>query len=76
MFSNTQSHSCGIFEVFDYRDETVVLDKSDQIFLYTDGVTEAEDADKKPFGEAALIKSLSENRDKSSKELTDRWNSR
>ena len=72
MFSNTKAIPVGVFDVFDYRDETVMLEKSDQIFLYTDGVTEAEDVDKNLFGEAALLKALSENSDKSSKELTDK----
>ncbi len=72
MFGNTKAIPVGIFEVFDYRDETVRLDPSDQIFLYTDGVTEAEDVNKNLFGEDALIHALAENREKSSKELTDR----
>ena len=72
MFSNTKAIPVGVFEVFDYRNEMVMLEKSDQIFLYTDGVTEAEDVDKNLFGEVALLKALSENSDKSSKELTDK----
>ena len=72
MFSNTKAIPVGVFEVFDYRNEMVMLEKSDQIFLYTDGVTEAEDVDKNLFGEVALLKALAENSDKSSKELTDK----
>ena len=72
MFRNTKAIPVGIFGEIDYCNETMILDPSDQIFLYTDGITEAEDADKNLFGESALMKALTENRDKSPKELTDR----
>ena len=41
-----------------YRRGTLTLQPGDEIFLYTDGVTEAEDASGAMFGDAALLSAL------------------
>ena len=41
-----------------YTDHTVTLQRGDRLFLYTDGVTEATDADGNLYGEERLLKAL------------------
>lgn len=45
----------GLFFGFDYKMETRKLEKGSQLVLYTDGVTEAERADKSQYGEDRLL---------------------
>ncbi|MFA6335310.1 MAG: SpoIIE family protein phosphatase [Bacteroidales bacterium] len=45
----------GLFDNFEYGELSLTMEAGDKIFLYTDGVTKAENADKKLFGEDALI---------------------
>lgn len=45
-------------EAFEYTSQTIDLQPGDQILLYTDGVTEAMNAAKQCFGEAALLDTL------------------
>lgn len=42
-----------------YKDQTLQLQKGDILYLYTDGVTEAMDADENQYGEDRLIELLS-----------------
>ena len=42
-----------------YKDQTLQLQKGDILYLYTDGVTEAMDADENQYGEDRLIRLLS-----------------
>lgn len=42
-----------------YKEQTLQLEKGDILYLYTDGVTEATDADEKLYGEQRLIDLLS-----------------
>lgn len=42
-----------------YREQTLQLQKGDILYLYTDGVTEAMDADENQYGEDRLLKLLS-----------------
>ncbi len=42
-----------------YKDQTMQLQKGDILYLYTDGVTEAMDADEKQYGESRLKELLS-----------------
>ena len=42
-----------------YREQTLQLEPGDLLFLYTDGVTEATDAQEKMFGNDALLEALS-----------------
>ena len=48
-------------EVFKYSDEEVVLEKESKLFLYTYGVTEAENINKELYGEEKLLEMLSDN---------------
>ena len=52
----------GIIEDFPYVKQETTLAKGDAIFLYTDGVTEAESIDKKLFGEEATMQALADAR--------------
>ena len=45
----------GLFERFPYEAEQVQLEHGSRLIVYTDGVTEAERADKTQFGEQALL---------------------
>lgn len=45
----------GVFPGFQYVKQTVILKKGTRLVLYTDGVTEAERADKSQFGEDRLL---------------------
>lgn len=44
---------------FNYREETLELAKGDEMFFYTDGVTEATDANNQLYGEERLLSCLS-----------------
>lgn len=59
----------GFFENFQYQQQSVQLDEGSAIVLYTDGITEAERADKKQFGEKALLDCVKANQDKTSHEI-------
>ncbi len=48
----------GVFEGFPFQEEEMTLARGEAIFLYTDGVTEAENVNKKLFGEEATLKAL------------------
>ena len=48
------------------------LAPGDRVILYTDGVTEANDAESEEFGEARLLGLLEENRECSAEELQKR----
>ena len=64
----------GVFPDFPYEGEQIDLKPGEAIFLYTDGVTEAENTAKELFGEEATMKVLQETRDKgcqTAKEIVD-----
>ena len=50
----------GIPEKYRYRNHAVVLQPGDAVFQYTDGVTEATDADEDLFGDERLLDALNE----------------
>lgn len=52
----------GLFDGFPFEAETTLLKPGEAIFLYTDGVTEAEDIDHHLFGEDATLAALSDAR--------------
>lgn len=54
----------GIMEDFEYADEEIRLEKGSKLFLYTDGITEAENAAKELYGEERMIDILSTNANK------------
>lgn len=49
----------GVCKNFHFKAQTLKMQKNDRIFLYTDGVTEAENEQSKFFGEKGLAKALS-----------------
>ena len=49
----------GIMKGMEYKEQECHLNPDDAIFLYTDGLTEAEDAAQKQFGEERMMASLS-----------------
>ena len=51
----------GIIEEFAYTEDETTLEKGSKLFLYTDGVTEAENTDKELYGDEKLLKTLSDN---------------
>jgi len=53
-----------------YQQDAIRLKKGDALFIYTDGLTEAFDADRTPFSEERLIDCLLENRSLSAHALT------
>ncbi|MBN2439411.1 MAG: SpoIIE family protein phosphatase [Deltaproteobacteria bacterium] len=66
---STGSMALGVVGDFAYRSKAVTLQKDDRLFLYTDGVTEANDAQYGLFSEDRLEKTLAGLRDKPLKEL-------
>ena len=48
----------GIFEQSPFTEHEVTLSKGDRLLVYTDGVTEATDAEEKLFGDERLLSSL------------------
>lgn len=69
--SLTKQHgmALGVMAEQTYKDDTVELQDNDLLFLYTDGVTEAETSDGHFFGDAALVNSLNTNRNLAASEL-------
>lgn len=51
----------GVCPGFPYQEQSMTLEKGSRIVLYTDGVTEAERADKEQYGEGRLIEWAKEN---------------
>ena len=45
----------GVFDGVPFNPEQIQLEKGSRLILYTDGVTEAEDRDKKQYGEQQLL---------------------
>ena len=52
----------GIIANAQYKAQQISLDSGDLLFLYTDGITEALDAEEKEFGEDGVLKVITENR--------------
>ena len=52
----------GIIGGFNYKGQVIDLKKDDAIFLYTDGITEAENAGQQLFGEERMVSVLSTRR--------------
>lgn len=47
--------AAGVFDEFPYEKESIIVEKGSRLLIYTDGVTEAEDAVKNQYGEDRLI---------------------
>ncbi|MCE5265761.1 MAG: SpoIIE family protein phosphatase [Deltaproteobacteria bacterium] len=65
----TEGMAVGIMGDFVYHSKTIMLEKNDRLFLYTDGVTEAQNARCELFSEERLEKELARLRDRSLREL-------
>ena len=63
------SPALATLEEINYKERSFSLEPGDSIFVYTDGVTEATNFDKKLFGEECLVAALNKNRDASPDEL-------
>ena len=55
----TKDIPIGLFEDFDYHEKELTLMPNDKIFLYTDGITEAEDKNQELYSEKRLMNCLS-----------------
>jgi len=69
-FLNVQSNiPLGIMTGYSYETQTAEMPYLSSIFLYTDGLTEAEDADHHLFGEDQMIETIQQMENTSAKEL-------
>jgi len=65
--TNEESHfvavkpnvALGLMEGYPYRNEALAMNQGDSLLLYTDGVTEAKNRERREFGESRLMGSLS-----------------
>ena len=55
VFEVSKSIPLGIQEEFQYKEQTINMGKGDKIFVYTDGVSEAENIHQQLFGEKNMI---------------------
>ena len=58
---NSTNIAAGVMEDFQYSEETLQLEHGDMLLLYTDGVTEAINAEEKEYGEQRLEMLLKNN---------------
>ncbi len=61
----------GMLEEFPYEEEEVAMHAGDLLVVYSDGVTEAWDADEVEFGEQRLAEALQQNSHKAAAEVID-----
>lgn len=59
----------GLYEEYQYLEQELVLNRNEKIFLYTDGVNEAENCNKTLFGDEKLFRVISENHKADTKAL-------
>jgi phosphoserine phosphatase RsbU/P len=62
----------GVFPAWDYRDSTVGLSSGDRLLLFTDGITEAADANGSEFDESGVAAFAAANRALQAKDLNRR----
>ena len=60
----------GLFEGFRYQSQSCTLEKGNTMFLYTDGVTEAENISKELYSEEHLLEVLGRNNGRESVQIT------
>jgi sigma-B regulation protein RsbU (phosphoserine phosphatase) len=61
MFEKTKFIPAGLFEDFKYGESSLKLESGDKLFLYTDGVSEAENAQGDLFGEHSVMQIINNN---------------
>jgi sigma-B regulation protein RsbU (phosphoserine phosphatase) len=59
-FNITKAIPVGLFDTFLYTEECIQIAPNDQLFLYTDGLSEAEDASDNLFGDDLLLQVISQ----------------
>ena len=59
----------GLWQGFEYQDQECQIEKGTKIFLYTDGVNEAENIDKVLFGEDKMLEILSKQKTRNPQEV-------
>lgn len=59
LFETTREIPIGLFDDFEYTEKDRYLSKDDRLFLYTDGITEAENWDQELYSEERLLTCLS-----------------
>ena len=65
--------AAGVYDEFQYEKESIFVEKGSRLLIYTDGVTEAENAAKELFGEQRLLEFAgSQSPDMPSKEFVDK----
>ena len=58
LFETSKDIPIGLFENYDFNESDRYLAKDDRIFLYTDGITEAENWEQELYSEQRLIDTL------------------
>lgn len=61
----------GIVEDMEYTEEEIEIEKDSLLFLYTDGVTEAEDETKKLYGEDRLLETVAQSDTRHVRDIVD-----
>ncbi len=69
MIKYKHSPAVAAIEGMVFKEHEIRLEKGDVLFVYTDGVTEATDADNELFGEERLMTALNKTRDANPQEL-------
>jgi len=69
MFEKATCVPVGLFEEYVYGESALTINPGDKIFLYTDGVSEAENINHELFGEENLLQVLRRNTDVSPRTL-------
>ena len=69
LFKDKHGFVIGGMEGVKYRQYELQLNPGDKLFLYTDGVPEATDADKNLFGMERMIGALNKSKDSTPKEV-------
>ena len=69
MYKDVHSFLVGGMPGVKYKEYELQLNPGDKLFVYTDGVPEAQDSEKKMFGMDRTVDTLNENREGSPKEL-------
>lgn len=60
MLNVKENIPAGVMEGFVYEQESIRLQTNEKLFIYTDGLTEAENSDKKLYGDDQMLAVLSE----------------
>ena len=69
LYKDKHGFVIGGMEGIEYKQYELQINPGDKLFLYTDGVPEATDADKEMFGTERMIRALNEQKDKEPEEV-------